>query len=263
MNVRHGFGFALCDWRVDIFADDAAVLDLLDRYVLPWLPRTVPGSQASASVFEILRACTGFDLLAEGRRVASSPTAEGIIPLLQNWLDDTLVSRLSETVPLHAGAVARDGAAIVLPGLSHAGKSTLVRELLRRGFTYFSDEYALIDRTGRLHAYPRALMLRDEEGEVRPALASDWNASTGHAPARVALIAALNYRAGAAWRVERLQQSEMLLTLLKNTPWELRESPPLVEPLFAATAGALCYSGVRGEAAEAAARLAALLAECV
>ncbi|RZM23680.1 MAG: aldolase [Sphingomonas sp.] len=52
----------------------------------------------------------------------------------------------SET--LHATAVAIDGRAVVLEGLSGAGKSDLALRLIDRGATLISDDYTLLVRSG-------------------------------------------------------------------------------------------------------------------
>ncbi len=51
---------------------------------------------------------------------------------------------------IHAGVVEWKGKAIVIPGRSHAGKTTLVAELLRAGATYYSDEFAVLESDGRV-----------------------------------------------------------------------------------------------------------------
>ena len=62
---------------------------------------------------------------------------------------------------LHAGAVVRGGAAVLLPAGSGSGKTTLTAGLLTRGFRLFSDEVAAIDvASGQLVGYPRALSVR-------------------------------------------------------------------------------------------------------
>lgn len=61
---------------------------------------------------------------------------------------------------LHAGVVARAGRALVLPGPSGHGKSTLVAALLRAGWDYVSDESLCLRwDDGALVAYPRPLGL--------------------------------------------------------------------------------------------------------
>ena len=61
---------------------------------------------------------------------------------------------------MHAGVVGWKGWALVLPGKSGAGKTTLVAELIRAGATYYSDEYAVLDERGRVHPYARPLAVR-------------------------------------------------------------------------------------------------------
>ncbi|MDQ3916848.1 MAG: hypothetical protein M3323_16220 [Actinomycetota bacterium] len=61
---------------------------------------------------------------------------------------------------LHAGAVARDGGALVLPARMDSGKSSLVTALLRSGWGYLSDELGSIDPvTGRIYAFPKLISL--------------------------------------------------------------------------------------------------------
>ena len=60
---------------------------------------------------------------------------------------------------VHAGVVARDGAAIAIPAESGAGKSTLVAALCLAGAGYVSDEALILDGTGAAHGYPKPLAL--------------------------------------------------------------------------------------------------------
>ncbi|MBB5786205.1 hypothetical protein [Jiangella mangrovi] len=61
---------------------------------------------------------------------------------------------------LHAGAVARDGRAVLFPGESGTGKSTMVAACLRRGFDYLSDELVAVETdTGCVTGWARPLML--------------------------------------------------------------------------------------------------------
>lgn len=63
---------------------------------------------------------------------------------------------------LHAGAVARDGRAVLLPGGSGSGKSTLTASLVRTGLAYLSDDLAPLDgRTGRVMPAPFAVCLKE------------------------------------------------------------------------------------------------------
>ena len=67
---------------------------------------------------------------------------------------------LSPDLLVHAGAVARDGQAVLFPGVSGAGKSTMTAACLRRGFGYLTDEMVAVDLgSGQVKGWPRPLML--------------------------------------------------------------------------------------------------------
>jgi hypothetical protein len=258
--MLHGFGISPFGWRVAILADSESTRAVLDRYLFPWLPRSLAEPEEADAVFRVLPAGEGFQVRAGNRAVAHSATLETLIPRLQSLLDDGTVRRFAGVVAVHAGAVAVGGSAVLFPGPSHSGKSTLVAELVRRGCVYFSDEYAVIDDTGLVHPYPRAIMLRGGEVEARPVLALEPNSTVGCGPAPVRLILALEHAPGSAWNIRCVPQSEMLLMLLKNTPHSVSEPRDLVTPLLRASKGAACFAGVRGEAADAAGEVIALLA---
>ena len=61
---------------------------------------------------------------------------------------------------IHAGVVKWKGRAIIIPGESHKGKTTLVSELIRCGAGYMSDEYAVLDADGLVHPFERDLAVR-------------------------------------------------------------------------------------------------------
>ncbi|MDQ6698729.1 MAG: hypothetical protein M3Z36_00930 [Acidobacteriota bacterium] len=257
--TTYGFTVMAFGWSAAIFGDCEQTSEILNRYILPWLPRSRPDEGHADAVFRVIQHAGVFELHAVDGMLGRSDTAEGIVPILQSCIDSAVVQRLTDTVAVHAGAVSYGGAAILFPGPSHSGKSTLVAELLHHGFAYFSDEYALLDREGRAYPYPRSLMLRNGKPEARPMLVQESGAAIGSGPARVALVLALDYVPGAEWNVRPMPQSEMLLMLLKSTPHHLSETGALLGALLRASGGAACYAGVRGEAANTANRIAELL----
>lgn len=63
---------------------------------------------------------------------------------------------------LHASSVEKDGRALLMTGHSGSGKSTLAAILGERGWRLMGDEFALLDPAdGRLHAFPRAVSLKN------------------------------------------------------------------------------------------------------
>ena len=247
----HGFGVRAfgCNIRVETACLEARTI--LERYVLPSLPRVDSADQPDMLV-RVARVGEQLQLSVDDVVVASAGRAIDLVPALVRVVDEAVIQRLTGLRAVHAGTVVLGGRALLLPGASHAGKSSLVAELLRRGATYFSDEYALIDSEGRVHPYPRPLLLRNGCPEQFPVLAGECNAPVGDAPAPVGWILSLEYQPAGNWSVEAVPQSEGLLTLLRNTPHVLADSADMVGAFQRAVAGATCYAGRRTEAKDAA-----------
>ena len=116
---------------------------------------------------------------------------------------------------VHAGVVAWRGRAILLPGASGVGKTTLVRSLLELGASYLSDEYALIDDEGLVHPFPRRLRLRRPQGgddtvQVECPFPSEQGLPIG-------LVLSTRYRPRGRWKPRRLTPGLAVLELLSNT----------------------------------------------
>jgi hypothetical protein len=233
------------------------MVEVLDRCVMPWLPREPVGAAAADGFVEVRRAGDGdwHEILVDGAVAGAAPSPLTAIPYVQRALDEMWVRRQADVAVVHGGVVAHGGRAILLPGPTHAGKSTLVAELVRRGAPYFSDEYALIDADGRVHPYPRALLLRDGSGYDQPRLATELGGTVAHEPLPAGLIVGVRHAPDASPSLRAISQADGLLLLLRNTPQVLGDRPWILMLLERAVGDAACYAGLRGEAPEAAAAI--------
>lgn len=233
----------------------ASVFEAANRYVLPTLPRVHSFSGVPHCVARIDQAEGGYELIADGISRAFSSTALSMMQYLIRALDDAVIRNLRGLYAVHAGTVVWNGKAILLPGRSHAGKSSLVAELLRRGATYYSDEYALIDSCGQVHPYPRPVLVRNGSAFQEPVLPGAWQAPVGDGPVMAGWIFLVKYQSGGSWKIEPMEQSAALFALLQNTPHVLAESPEMISFFHRAVLGAKGFSGARSEAGEAAERI--------
>lgn len=160
---------------------------------------------------------------------------------------------------VHAGVVGWGGRAILLPGRSFAGKTTLVAELVRAGAVYYSDEYAVLDEEGRVHPYARPLGVRGEAGAPRRRIAAEELAGAGGVvgPLPVGLVYVGQYRAGARWRPRRLTGGRAVLALLAHTVAARREPAVALDVLGRVARDAAVLQGTRGEASATAPALLA------
>jgi len=152
---------------------------------------------------------------------------------------------------VHAGVVGWGGRAIVMPGRTFNGKSTLVAALVRAGASYYSDEYAVFDARGQVHPYPKPLSLRDQgAGRARRLPVESLGGQVGTLPLPVGLIVASRYRPEARWRPRRLSPGEAVLTLLADTVAARSRPAAALATLHEVASRAVALRGVRGEAHE-------------
>jgi hypothetical protein len=197
-----------------------------------------------------------YDVYAEEMPVASGVAADVALHVLDAQIRARIALLAEGRIFVHAGVVAVDGRAIVLPAPSFSGKSALVAALVAEGATYYSDEFAVLDPAGKVHPYAKPLSLRPNDGrygERQPVEALGGQA--GDVPAEVALVVVTKYVPGSVWAPQRREPGFGALALLTNAiPARSR-----VEEAMRATTGAArsaaVLQGDRGEAAHAAASL--------
>ena len=266
MPSPYSFGVRAFDCGIHVSTDCPEAFAILERYTFPWLPRTFNAADGAGDSIDdridapdislrVVRLADQFQLSANDVIVVSAPQAIDLVPDIIRVLDDAVIPCMRKLRAVHAGAVLLGERALLLPGGTHAGKSSLVAELLQRGAIYFSDEYALIDSEGRVHPYPRPLLLRNGDPVQSPRLADEFNVAAGEAPAPIGWILLLQYLPGCTWSVAAITQSEALLSLLRNTPHSLAESPDIVRIFESAVASATCYAGCRAEAPDSVDRI--------
>jgi len=195
---------------------------------------------------------TGMAVEVEGHLAARGLSHAQALDVLESELQLSVARLAQPQVFVHAGVVAVEGRAILVPGRSGAGKTTLVRALVEAGATYYSDEYAVLDRDGRVHPYPRRLSVRVRSGakERYPV-----PRNRGRHPVPVGLVVETRYQPRARWKPVSLTPGEIAFALLANTV-PARERPAEVLAVLARTAAQA--RGVRSDRG-AAARTARLL----
>jgi hypothetical protein len=157
---------------------------------------------------------------------------------------------------VHAGVVGVGERAIVLPGRSFAGKTTLVAALVQAGAEYWSDEYAVLDADGLVHPYPKPLSVRIDDTRVteeRPI--ESLGGRAGDRPLPVAMIAFTSYRPGAAWTLRPRTAGEGALKLLEHSVAARSRPEQVLAAVRRAATDAAILEGDRGDADEAAGAL--------
>jgi len=189
------------------------------------------------------------ELFEDLERGEKSRSLNTILEDLERRMKMYVAEMARRRIFVHAGVVGWKGKAIIVPGKSLSGKTTLIMEMVRAGATYYSDEYAVLDMDGRVHPYPQLLQVREPgSGKQKKRTPEEIGGVTGTKPLPVGLVAVSPYRAGARWRPRRLSTGQAVLELLANTV-PARRRPEVVMPtLHSAVTEAIVLKGVRGEA---------------
>lgn len=195
-------------------------------------------------------------------RLARTKDLEEALALFESDLHLHVATEARSRVFVHAGVVGWKGRALVVPGRSLSGKTTLVAELVRAGATYYSDEYAVLDARGRVHPYPRPLQIRAAEtGRQSRHAVETLGGRAGRGPLPVGLVVLAQFRQGAKWRPRRLSAGRGVLELLSQTVSARNRPERAFAALRQVATRALILKGARGEAAELAHQLLRTLEE--
>lgn len=202
--------------------------------------------------------------------MAPVPRRHGLLAL-EMGMNLQLAAGMHRFVLLHAGAVARDGGALVMTGDSGAGKSTLAAMLGHRGWRFLGDEFALLDPAdGRFLPFPRPISLKNASIDLLrgvapadrfgPRFDGTIKGSVQHLAPPVEAIAAMDmavparlivmpsFAAGAEPTIRRISRAECFFHLSQastnyrhigepafDAVWRLVESAPAYEIGYAST----------------------------
>ncbi len=168
--------------------------------------------------FFITKKKATFELYKE-EKVSESETLEVLLEQLVSHVRITVAEFAVGKVFLHAGVVAIGGKAIVLPGQSFQGKTTLVAELVKSGAVYYSDEYAVLDEKGYVHPFPKMLSMRgiiDDYTQLDIPV-EEFGGVAGTKPVPVALVLITEYKRNAKWKPQELSSGQGIMEILPHT----------------------------------------------
>lgn len=161
------------------------------------------------------------------------------LPLFEWGCNWAIGRRLNDRLLLHAGAVERDGLALVLPATPGSGKSTLTAALSQHGWRLLSDEFGAYDPSaGIFQAVLKPIALKNEsiavvrrfapravigpefpktrKGTVAHVAPTSDAVRRRHELARPGAIILPRWQAGAVVRLEPLPQSTVFPALAFN-----------------------------------------------
>ena len=195
-------------------------------------------------------------------------------PLFEWGMNWCVAQRALGHLVMHAAVVAKDGAAIMMPGFPGAGKSTLCSSLvLLDGWRLLSDELTLLDPAdGQVHAHPRPISLKNasidvvrgfagarlgpvyrgtRKGDITHAACPADSVARAAEPARVRWVLFPRFEAGAAPQIEEISRSEAFVLISEQSFNNERMGEAGFQALCGLLSGARCHELVYGSTADA------------
>jgi hypothetical protein len=256
-----GFSFVSYGVRIGVRVNQPSLLEELEPLLPPgWRPTKSPRVDRLYSLLagrERLRpGVRGLNLVyGDVTRIARAARLEDALERFESDLQLYVAESAHKRVFVHAGVVEWSNKAVIIPGRSYSGKTTLVTELVRAGARFYSDEYAVFDEKGRVHPYPKSLAIRDPSGRQNRYLPESFGGSTGQTPVTVGMVLVSNFKAGMRWKPKVGSPGQGVLALLANTVAARRNPEASLDTFHRALGNALILRGARGEAQEIAAAI--------
>jgi hypothetical protein len=249
-----GFSFMAYGLRVGIRVNAPQLLDLLKSSFPPGWTRNKSSVVDRLYSIWLSQAFCGKDVQPFGLfhvgvdPVRELPDLDSVISSFESDLHLYLAEYARHKVFIHAGAVGWKGKAILIPGRTMSGKTTLVTELVKAGAIYYSDEFAVLDAGGRVHPFAGPLGMRDgcSFSQVKVPV-TDVGGVCGTVPLPVGLVVVCQYKQGGQWRPRRISPAQAVLMLLANTVAARRKPKSALKILGKVALKAKTLKGTRGE----------------
>lgn len=199
-----------------------------------WQPFVVSDARPDAVHVSVRKGDGRWELRCEGDPGADAEDPWVLVVVLRNTLSLRAIALAEHIAPLHASVAEKDGLYLALSGPAEAGKTTLMFELLDRGWRYVSDDMAPIEHSSaRARPFRKALQVRDpvrwqtttSRWEVPPWLPRPTKASlvpptvftpSPDDPYRPTLLVFSRFVAGAEASYEALSPGEAVALAAKN-----------------------------------------------
>ena len=246
----HQVAFEAFGVQLRLCASSAELLARAEPFLPPgWRP-CAPGPDLYALAI-LEEEGNGYLVYKAGTCVSEGHGLEYSLTMLEGQIRGHVAILAPDRTFVHSGAVEHEGRAIIFPGYSFAGKTTLTEAFVRAGMTYYSDEFAVLDSDGWVHPYPKALSIRSGGQAMQtdhPVEALDGIA--GVEPIPLGILVVTYYRPGAEWTPRELSPGAAALALLSHTVTARTRPDEAMRAISRALENAVAFEGERGEASE-------------
>lgn len=188
-----------------------------------------------------------------GEDIGEGELTDGTLNYIYGRISSTIAQNSVDKVFLHAGVIGINGSAVIFPGNSFSGKTTLVSEFIKHGSVYYSDEFAVLDEKGLNYPFARKLSVRgiiDKylQVDIPP---EDFGAETGIQPLPVKAVVLTEYQPDQKCSIKILSAGNGVLEIVPHTLTMASNPKYALQVLNNLANRAIIAKSIRGEAREA------------
>lgn len=195
----------------------------------------------------------GYYLIDNGELKPGFEDLPSLLTYFTGMLRVNVAAKATSVVFIHAGTVGWKGKALVMPGASHQGKTTLVAEMVRLGAEYFSDEYAVLDEGGLVHPFERNLSVREKGSSiVHEVPVSRLGGKVAERPLPVGFLAITRYEPDFDWEPRIVTTGQGIIEIVPHVIPIRFNTEFSLKVLNTAFSRAIITISPRGEARQAA-----------
>jgi HprK-related kinase A len=167
------------------------------------------------------------EFLSGGMRVFQPFPRRSALTVLEWRLNWCVYAHANHLLIYHAAVMERDGLALLLPGHSGVGKSTLCAALVTAGWRLLSDELALLDPDdGRLRPLARPISLKNQSIDLLKGVAPDMTFGPTATDTAKGRVAHMKPPAASVRRASQLASPRLIVL-----PRFVRDAPLRLAPL--------------------------------
>ena len=207
-------------------------------------PGAMRGAPDERVIVDVTRDDAGWRIAGSSGRHRSDAH---LVHALERVICAPVALRAPGLVFVHAGVVGTASGAVLLPGRSFSGKTTLVSALIERGATYLSDEYAVLTPAGRVLPYRRRLSLRVDDQRIDVSPPDDVVPES----MPVSAVLSLRYIDGSPFDVNPLDAGETMMHLVANAVAARTRASEVMRACAAVARRASGWAGFRPDATSA------------
>lgn len=207
-----------------MFSTDVA--EVFDFMQSAFSDMVVSAGRVNAGELTFLRSEKGFVMRSANTHEFEGTTIDELLPLIKDEVRLQFMRGRPDLLWIHAGAVARDGGALLLAGASGEGKSTLSTMLCDRGWSLLSDDISPL-RTSDPRVLPflqtpvRRIgvgreISRDNLHTLDRELVRISPSNLARGEAEVRAVVFLRYVAGRSAEIELVAPGPGVIELLRN-----------------------------------------------